>query len=314
MKGEPASRPRPRPVVPGRGWLLVALFLFLIGCLSPLHGQGQYSFRSWQSEDGLPVNNVRSIVQSTEGHLWIATAECVASFDGVEFERVPQHPGFPYPHSGDNRLFATAGEIVWFSSARGGLLQITDGVPSIIWPDGPAGSPPVTQVMDHPGGGVVARRGAEVWIIRPDGVTRVEKPDDDILKMLGDDLTTRASKGRIGIDGTPGRLVDRGASVWSVSADGALTVTSPEGVRRSMTMKRVSQDSHVTELLEDREGNIWVATALNGLGLFREDRVEVVNAAAGLSEGAVLAVIEDSRGKVWLGNRRGGVDRIIDGK
>ncbi|RYZ33435.1 MAG: hypothetical protein EOO72_14185, partial [Myxococcaceae bacterium] len=139
-------------------------------------------------------------------------------------------------------------------------------------------------------------------------------PDEALLKLLGDDVMNRASSGRLGPDGTPGRLVDRGASVWTVSPNGELTVTSPEGLRRPIPMPRVNQDSHVTELLEDREGNIWVATALNGLGLFREDRVEVVNAAAGLSEGAVLAVIEDSRGKVWLGNRRGGVDRIVDGK
>lgn len=314
MNNDTPPCPHPRPALPGRGWLAVVAVFFLLLASMPVHGQGQYSFRSWQSEDGLPVNLVRSIVQSTDGHLWIATAECVARFDGIEFERVAQHPEFPYPHSGDNRLFATAGESVWFSSSRGGLLHIVDGVAFIIWPDGAVGSPAVSQVIDHPRGGVIVRRGMETWLIRPGTTEKQEKPDELIQKLLGDDLIERASNGRIGPDGRPGRLVDRGASVWSVSPTGELTVTSPEGVRRPITMPRVSQDSHVTELLEDREGNIWVATALNGLGLFREDRVEVVNAAAGLSEGAVLAVIEDSRGKVWLGNRRGGVDRIIDGK
>ncbi len=293
-------------------WRGVLAFLLLLACPSA-RGQGQYSFRSWQSEDGLPVNLVRSIVQATDGHLWIATAECIVRFDGIEFERLDLAPDFPYLHSGDNRLFATAGSVVWFSSSRGGLLRIENGVSSVIWQD-VADTPPVTQVVDSPGGGVLARRGAEIWQIRDGGASLLDPPDAAVAAVLKADLDQRAVKGRIGPDGVPGTLVDRSASVWSVSPAGELTVTSPEGFKRGISMPRVSSDSHVTELLEDREGNIWVATALNGLGLFREDRVEVVNAAAGLSEGAVLAVIQDSGGKVWLGNRRGGVDRIVDGK
>jgi ligand-binding sensor domain-containing protein/signal transduction histidine kinase len=294
------------------GWLL-ALGCYFLLAFPCLFGQGQYSFRSWQSEDGLPVNLVRSIVQSTDGHLWIATAECVARFDGIEFERVAQVAGFPYPNSGVNRLFATAGGTVWFSSTSGGLQRIDQGVASVVWHDGPDARP-VTQLIDHPSGGVLAKRGGGVWQIKGRDAIQLNTPDAEAVKLLEEDLARRANKGRIGPDGSPGRLVDRGSSVWSVSPTGELTVTSPEGFKRGIPMPRVSADSHVTELLEDREGNIWVATALNGLGLFREDRVEVLNAAAGLSEGAVLAVIEDSRGMVWLGNRRGGVDRIISGK
>lgn len=298
-------------VPPGGGWLrrvmLVVLFLL---ALPAVHGQGQYSFRSWQSEDGLPVNLVRSLVQSEDGYLWIATAECIVRFDGMEFERIEEISGFPYPSSGDYRLFATAGDVVWFSSSQGGLVRIGKGEEVIIWPD-TVGSPPVTQVVDAPSGGVIVRKGEEVWQVLGSRTKRLDPLPPDVVEVLNNDLQQRENKGRIGPGGTPDRLVDRSQSVWSVSSTGELTVTSPEGFKRSISMPRGSADSHVTEMLEDREGNIWVATALNGLVLFREDRVEVVNAAAGLSEGAVLAVIEDSRGKVWLGNRRGGVDRIV---
>ena len=168
-------------------------------------------------------------------------------------------------------------------------------------------------MIDRDGGGILIKRGAEVWQIIDDRPSRLDAVTPEIARLLEADLVERAGKGRIGPDGLPGNLVDRSGSIWSVSPTGNLTIASPEGFKRVISMLKVNPDSHVTELLEDREGNIWVATALNGLGLFREDRVEVVNAAAGLSEGAVLAVIEDTSKQVWLGNRRGGVDRIVSG-
>lgn len=276
--------------------------------------QGQYSFRTWQSEDGLPVNLVRSLVQAEDGQMWIATAESIVRFDGIEFERLDPVPGFAYPATGENRLFATAGGTVWFSSAQGGLLRIDGGIGGVIWLDDPTGATrPVTDVINAPAGGVWVKRGEEIWQIRDRQVTLLDPPPAEALAALDTDRRRRADGGRIGPDGQPGRLLDRSGSVWAVSPSGELSVTSPEGFQREISMKRVSRDSHVTEMLEDREGNVWVATALNGIGMFREDRVEVVNAAAGLSEGAVLSVIQDSGGKVWLGNRRGGVDRIVSG-
>ena len=41
--------------------------------------------RSWLSEDGLPGNFVRSVVQAPDRFLWVATAEGVVRFDGVRF-------------------------------------------------------------------------------------------------------------------------------------------------------------------------------------------------------------------------------------
>jgi ligand-binding sensor domain-containing protein/signal transduction histidine kinase len=292
-------------------WFLAVGLLLLLSRFAA--AQGQYSFRSWQSEDGLPVNLIRSIVQSADGHLWVATAEGIARFDGINFHRIAHFSDFKYPSAGINRLFATKDGSVWFSSSNGGLLRITNGVPTVIWYDSNQTSP-VSQLMDSTDGRIIALRGGELWWIDGNKVTRIVEPNPEVLDMMAKDLLERSNKGRIGPDGTPGKLVDRSSSVWTVSSTGELSVTSPEGFRRGIETLRVSPDSRINEMLEDREGNIWIATALNGLGLFREDRVEVVNAAAGLSEGAVLAVIEDSRGKVWLGNRRGGVDQIIEGR
>lgn len=299
-----------RAANPLRGSLWV--LAFLLHSLACLHAQ--YTFRSWQSEDGLPVNLVRSIVQSADGHLWVATAEGMARFDGMEFQRIETPPGFRFETTGSNRLFATADGAVWFASAHGGLLRFSHDATAVVWPDADSSTaPPVTQLCDWSNHGVIIRRGGECWSFRQGETHRLDPASVGLQDQLDADLRERGRTGRIGPDGNPATLVDRGGTVWSAASKGGLEVTSPEGAARPLTMPRVA-DFQVTELLQDREGNVWVATALNGLGLFREERVNVLNAAAGLSETAVLGVIEDSRRQIWIGNRRGGVDRLRDGK
>src|SRR5215208_2371333 len=44
-----------------------------------------YIHEVWQTENGLPQNNVRSILQTQNGYIWLATEEGLARFDGTRF-------------------------------------------------------------------------------------------------------------------------------------------------------------------------------------------------------------------------------------
>src|SRR5581483_8331895 len=44
--------------------------------------------RTWQTEDGLPNNNVNSIAQTADGFLWIATPLGLTRFDGATFDDI----------------------------------------------------------------------------------------------------------------------------------------------------------------------------------------------------------------------------------
>src|SRR4051794_24827423 len=72
---------------------LVAVNIIIIACGStsvvaatpaekPL---AQYSISSWRTDDGLPQNEVHDVAQSPDGYIWVATAEGLARFDGVQF-------------------------------------------------------------------------------------------------------------------------------------------------------------------------------------------------------------------------------------
>ena len=62
--------------------LLAVILLFA----STAFAQSQpYRLDHWTTDDGLPQNTVRAIVQTRDGYLWLTTFDGLARFDGVRF-------------------------------------------------------------------------------------------------------------------------------------------------------------------------------------------------------------------------------------
>src|SRR5215472_3450588 len=45
----------------------------------------QYRFDSWTTDNGLPENSVNSIIQTSDGYLWLATFGGLVRYDGMNF-------------------------------------------------------------------------------------------------------------------------------------------------------------------------------------------------------------------------------------
>src|SRR5262245_53154037 len=54
-------------------------------CLCSITTFAQYRIDHWTTDNGLPQNTVRSIVQTRDGYLWMTTFDGLARFDGVRF-------------------------------------------------------------------------------------------------------------------------------------------------------------------------------------------------------------------------------------
>ncbi|MCB1132905.1 MAG: hypothetical protein KDN05_17405, partial [Verrucomicrobiae bacterium] len=291
-----------------------AFFTLLVAAIPAVASQ-QVVTRIWQSQDGLPGNVVRSLVQSSDGYLWVATAEGIARFDGFEFQLVTPAGDLRRFRLSFFRVFATSNGDVWAATYQGGLFRVRiDGLEPVL-PNISRPQPPlVTQLIDGGTRSVVFRRGDEYGRVSPDGEATTIEPDDLLLGKFNEDLERQRQAGRVvGDDGHP-VLTDRRDRTWISDASGGLHVTGLDGEPVRVDFGGRLFTFGVNELHEDREGNIWVASPVNGLARLRPARVETIDVSSSSGDRTFLSVMQDSGGAWWFASRRGGLVRWTPGE
>jgi ligand-binding sensor domain-containing protein len=308
--------------------------------LDPRKALQQCTVQTWRTRDGMPGTWVRSIVQTDEGYLWIATYGGVVRYDGEQLHTL-EAPG-PL-----GRLFDTMG-----------LKRQTDGsllmVPSV---GGPAclddkglhdcalegtSLPPGTRLVDvHRQSDGVSWLAARAALYRhPTGSKRPLQPI--ALPWSGEFRLTfvhRDRQGRLWLGSSNGLLVgrpdDRGVRLDFLQGPGGPVTTgvtalfeSPSGqlwIAGNDGLLRVGADGRSTllgpkqgwpvgrawQLTEDRHGNLWVAHA-SGLLRLQAGRLTLFDARDGLPEGELTAVFEDREGGLWVGSRSAGLAQFTD--
>lgn len=271
--------------------------------------------KMWQSQDGLPSNVVRSVVQSSDGYLWLATAEGVARFDGFEFEVIEPAGNLRQQRLAFYRVFATPGGDVWAATYQGGLFRVQAGRLQRVLANLRSPKPPlVSQVIEDQNGKIYLMRGAEIAQVTPGNLVIPAERSPEIMQNFANDLKARVDGGRCAASNQTPVLRDRVGRVWTAGATGGLTVTDEIDGSTPINLPQHGQAFRVNELMEDLEGNVWIASPVHGLARVRHGRVDVLDTNEGENERAVSAVIEDSSGTWWIANRRGGLNRWKPGR
>lgn len=64
--------------------------------------------------------------------------------------------------------------------------------------------------------------------------------------------------------------------------------------------------SHTIRVTEDKKGNIWISTLLNGVLKYSDDKIEVFDKTSGLQGNYIDQTMEDSNGNIWFAVVDGG--------
>jgi len=311
MTARAASTSRPRTCMGFAVWIASFIAGVFLCLTAPLRAeQPGHQVRVWESGDGLPGNVVRSLAQASDGFLWVATAEGVARFDGLAFELIEPEARLPRPRAAFWRLFAMPSGAVWATTTQGGLYRVSGGTLQRALEEsaGPR-APRVTQLIEE-NGETFFRRGGEVWEVAAEGPRVMAEPDAGILRKFQQDLALSTDAGRRGGNDAPPVLKSRSGALWEAGPGTGLRLAGGGGLEETVLLPEVGTGFLVNELLEDREGNVWLATAVHGLVRLRRAQVRVLDDTDGLHERAVSAVMQDRSGAWWFANRGGGLDRV----
>ena len=269
-------------------------------------------FTNYTTEDGLASNNIQGICEDSQGQLWFATYGGVSCFDGQQFVNYTTRHGLL-----DNRVSGVIQDregILWFSHNFSGLICFDSQTLQHITTE------PVTEALVvDPQGRLWFGNENKLFCFFADG-QYCRTFDEDIFSILRD------SGGRLWV-GTLGNglyFYDSTDAVWNTAG-------------RQFIGEDGLQGNSVLSLLEAKDGTIWAGTAKPGyLCRFHESShfgkdnhkfspfgkggqgdleskvgasLESALTAIPTPHPAILRLLEDSRGRIWMagGNDGAGI-------
>ncbi len=291
--------------------------LLLVGLwagLAPLFAEPQFMTRTWRSEDGLPGNVVRSIAQGDGGFLWVVTAEGFARFDGREFETIGLVEESLLPSDQLFRVFSPGDGSIWVSSYQGRLFRLEKGLLHSIPLDRETIGAGLVSILFHHRGSIHFHYNDQLWQLLPNDEVRAATDHPELDRAFAEALARAADRGRTrDHSDPPTRLACRNGGLWTVD-DGTLVYREAAGARPVPLFEAGDQDIAISDFLEDREGNLWIASPVRGLIRVRHRRVTYLSSREGRYDHAINAAFQSSDGTWWIAPRTGGIDLLRDGR
>lgn len=296
-----------------------------VRALEPNRAILQFGRRVWQTDEGLPQNTVRSILQTRDGFLWLATDGGVARFDGVQFtvfnrRNTPQiHSNEIHSLDQDTRgvlWISTANGLTYFDGTKWSVLTVQDGLPSndissvyedrqgVIWIVTSNGLAKFTQ------GKIQTIRGTEnsvesVLFVTNDDRKGIWIVADSGIEEFADGHLTSIYKGEVsGVTRSPQGVV------WVVTDSGMEEIR--QGRLELLHTALPFTNSEVTTLFADKEGRIWVGTT-SGIDVLSNHSIRSYTERDGLPSHSIHKFYEDHEGSIWVSTDRG-MARIADEK
>ena len=320
-------------LVTRKGLILLALTALLAvpaGALDPSKLLTQYSRFTWTQQHGLPQDAVHCLAQTSDGYLWIGTAEGLARFDGYEFVLYDRDRG-GLPSNSITALAAASDGSLWIGTPSGLVLYRNGTFRVFTTKDG---------LPDNAISAVKVDKSGSLWIAAglflshyASGQFHKYEPQKEFpLRSVRDLAIDRDGNvwlaGLGGIAKWTGRefihiagpkemagqlpqriLPDRKGNVWIASSQGLMVLEPAGAIRRYQTDSGLPHNL-IRHVLEDSDGNIWAGTN-GGLARFENGRFQALSTTESRERDLIFSIFEDSESNLWVGSN-GGLTRFRD--
>ncbi len=310
-----------------RLYLLLTHLLLGLSCASTAFAQ--YQFDRWDTENGLPQNFVKAIVQTRDGYLWLTTSDGLARFDGVRFTvfqransegltsnrltaLLEDHQGDLWIGSEDAGLFRySAGRFTHYTTADG----LSGYLITALAEDGDNNLLVLTMKgIDQLKGGrfVPYNHGFETLnylssrFANASNHTGFSFADAKELHIFesGHYRSGPATEG-FNLSNVRALYEDQYGALWIGTTDrNAPLYKFKDGALTPYLIKGLPA-SPILAVCEDHAGNIWIGTADGHLCQYRDGQLSIYGAEEGLAAKSINRIYEDREGNIWLGSEEG---------
>jgi len=280
----------------------------------------------WQPPMGeqLPSGTIRRLLAARDGTLWIGTTQGLASWKDAKLTQYPELAGRQVAALLEDRagtIWVGTGHVS-VSEIPGELCAVQGDHTHCYGQDGRFGQE-VYSLYEDTRGNLWAGTAKGLWRWKP-GPPKLYPVPNEVPEFMGlaEDENgvllinmpgglRQLVNGRVEpyplLDGrkfSSGTLLrDRDGGLW-IATHGRGLLHVHKGKTDVFTQSDGLSGEWITNLFEDREGDIWVAT-LDGLDRFRDFAVPTISVKQGLSDALVVSVLAARDGSVWLGTQDG---------
>lgn len=287
---------------------------------------------NWQMKDGLPSEQIRAVLQSRTGYLWIATADGLARFDGARFKLYDIANDSGLTNNYCNRLFEDRTGRLWIIHDTGEVTILEDGrFRQLSLGSDWMGSPVHCVAEDRAGAVWLLNRRGDLRSVRSDQVGPILRQDDQppIRSMVSDNhgRVWASSDTRVFeiVDGrdisaaSGDQLTGLTIPVLFPAQDGGLWIVEqsrfrrwhPGGGKGKIYETDLSSGPGPVTGVETMAGMVLIAIASRGLSIFSPDGSrQEITPSTGLPPSLIQALCEDREGNVWVGTRGHGLSLL----
>ena len=294
-----------------------------------------YNFEYYNVEEGLSQSTVNAILQDKRGHLWIATAGGgVCKFDGINFTKYTEKDGI----SGDivTDLTEDSEGNIWTTSTWGGVTKYNGrNFFTFTKKDGLLNENGHNNVFTDKKGRVWVSSAAGISLYTNGKFIPYTKGNNKLISNNVNDIV-EDSKGNIWIGTDKGITVIRDKDIVHISTkdglpydnitainegvNGNFFIGSDNGIVKLLPVNIDNRDfefdnslfngmnAHITDILLDKEKNIWISTKNSGAYILNNSGVIThITKKNGLITNSLETLFLDRSGNIWIGTNGTGL-------
>lgn len=239
---------------------------------------------TYTHQEGLPEGSIRAIVVDKSGTVWAGGGGGLARFTGTRWE--PFHPGNRSSYGSITEMTADAAGRIWFASSQGAFRLTTD-------------RSRVDRIQTGLTGAINMRAsGGQVIMTASNEVIAVDADTE---------LVTFRQRARGLVTGPFPIAIDRRGRIWAgTNGEGLylLDALRSQVLPRHLAERDGLSGALVRELLEDRDGNLWVGTQA-GLTRITEASITTARVRADASAENITRLAAAGDGAVWAQSPNG---------